>query len=183
MKATGIVRRIDDLGRVVIPKEMRRTLRIKEGDPLEIFVSEDGGVILHKYSAMTDLTEIANQFTESLSKASGHPALICDRDTVVSVHGAPKKEYLNRRVPAAMLQNMEERATIIITDKRDIQTSFFEGISAESISAMMITPVIAHGDVMGGVIIFATDNKTTLGDTEKKLSQAAATVLGKQLEH
>ncbi len=182
MKATGIVRRIDDLGRVVIPKEMRRTLRIKEGDPLEIFVSEDGGVILHKYSAMTDLTEIATHFTESLSKASGMPTLICDRDTVVAVNGVPKKDYMNRRIPAPLLGAMEERATVIITDKREIQAMFFEGLHAESISAMMITPVIARGDIMGGIILFATDNKTTLGDTEKKLSQAAASVLGRQLE-
>jgi LytS/YehU family sensor histidine kinase len=81
-----------------------------------------------------------------------------------------------------MLQNMEERATVVLTDKREIQAAFFEGISAEAISSMMITPVIAHGDVMGGIILFATDNKTTLSDTEKKLSQAAATVLGRQLE-
>lgn len=182
MKATGIVRRIDDLGRVVIPKEMRRTLRIKEGDPLEIFVSEDGGVILHKYSAMTDLTEIASQFTESLSKASGLPTLICDRDTVVAAGGVHKKDFMNRRIPAPLLQTMEERATVIITDKREIQGLFFEGTDADTVSSMMITPVIAHGDIMGGIILFATDNKTTLGETEKKLSQAAASVLGRQLE-
>lgn len=182
MKATGIVRRIDDLGRVVIPKEMRRTLRIKEGDPLEIFVSEDGGVILHKYSAMTDLTDIASQFAESLSKASGHPTLISDRDTVVAVNGVHKKDFIGHRIPAPLLQQIEERATIIISDKKEIQAMFFEGADASSVCSMMVTPVIAHGDIMGSVILFTTDNKTMLGETEKKLSQAAASVLGRQLE-
>lgn len=182
MKATGIVRRIDDLGRVVIPKEMRRTLRIKEGDPLEIFVSEDGGVILHKYSAMTDLGEIAVQFSESLTKASGLPTLISDRDTVIAVSGASKKEYNGHRIPPALLQLLEERATQIIEDHREIQTYFFEGCDPSAISGMIVTPIIAHGDIMGSVILFTEDSKTVLGETEKKLSQAAASVLGRQLE-
>ena len=94
MKATGVVRRIDDLGRVVIPKEIRKTLRIKEGDPLEIFTEKDGGIILRKYSPIGELTEFATGYAETLSKTTGHIAFITDKDTVIAVSGGSKKEYL-----------------------------------------------------------------------------------------
>src|SRR5690606_11016659 len=88
MKATGIVRRIDDLGRVVIPKEIRRTLRIREGDPLEIFVDRDGEVILKKYSPIGELGDFAKEYAESLHESTGHITMICDRDTIIAVAGA-----------------------------------------------------------------------------------------------
>ena len=96
MKATGIVRRIDDLGRVVIPKEIRRTLRIREGDPLEIYTEKDGGVIFRKYSPMGDLQEFASQMCESVSAATGHITAIADRDGIIALHGAPRKELLDK---------------------------------------------------------------------------------------
>ena len=92
MKATGIVRRIDDLGRVVVPKEIRRTLRIREGDPLEIFTDREGQVILKKYSPIGELSEFATGYAETLSKTTGHIACITDKDTVIAVSGGPKKE-------------------------------------------------------------------------------------------
>ena len=101
MKATGIVRRIDDLGRVVIPKEIRRTLRIREGDPLEIFTDREGGVILKKYSPIGELTDFSKEYAESLQQAIGHIVLISDKDTFVSASGAPKKDYLDRRCRTA----------------------------------------------------------------------------------
>jgi AbrB family transcriptional regulator, stage V sporulation protein T len=88
MKATGIVRRIDDLGRVVIPKEIRRTLRIREGDPLEIFVDRDGEVILKKYSPISELGDFAKEYAEALYDSLGNPILICDRDTYIAVAGS-----------------------------------------------------------------------------------------------
>ena len=91
MKATGIVRRIDDLGRVVIPKEIRRTLRIREGDPLEIYTEKDGEVIFKKYSPMGDLTEFAAQICESMGKNTGHIAAVCDRDAIIAVYGAQRR--------------------------------------------------------------------------------------------
>ena len=100
MKATGIVRRIDDLGRVVIPKEIRRTLRIREGDPLEIFVDREGEVILKKYSPIGELSDFAQEYAESLQQSTGHIAIITDRDVVVAVAGASKKEWLQRGVTA-----------------------------------------------------------------------------------
>ena len=98
MKATGVVRRIDDLGRIVIPKEIRKTLRIREGDPLEIFTDKEGEIILKKYSPIGELSEFATQYTEALAKTTGHIACISDKDTIIAVSGAPKKEYLEKSV-------------------------------------------------------------------------------------
>ena len=88
MKATGIVRRIDDLGRIVIPKEIRRTLRIKEGDPLEIFTDRQGEVIFKKYSPISELQSFAAEYAETLQRTSSMPVFICDRDEIIAVSGA-----------------------------------------------------------------------------------------------
>src|SRR5690554_308699 len=114
MKATGIVRRIDDLGRVVIPKEIRRTLRIREGDPLEIFVDQDGEVILKKYSALEELSDFAQEYADSLHESTGHIALITDRDVVVAVAGASKKEWLRKPVPPIVEQACQERRSMLL---------------------------------------------------------------------
>jgi len=116
MKATGIVRRIDDLGRVVIPKEIRRTLRIREGDPLEIFVDREGEVILKKYSPIGELGDFAKEYADSLYEALGHIACIADRDTIVAVSGAPKKEFINKPIGPAIEKVMEERKAVVINN-------------------------------------------------------------------
>ena len=105
MKATGIVRRIDDLGRVVIPKEIRRTMRIREGDPLEIFTDRDGEVIFKKYSPIGELGEFAVQYAETLSKTSGHSVCITDKESVIAVSGASKKEILEKRISSSLAFN------------------------------------------------------------------------------
>lgn len=117
MKATGIVRRIDDLGRVVIPKEIRRTLRIREGDPLEIFTDREGGVILKKYSPIGELTDFSKEYAESLQQAIGHIILISDKDAFISVSGGSKKEYVERKVSQELEKIMEERKAILITEQ------------------------------------------------------------------
>ena len=96
MKATGIVRRVDDLGRIVIPKEIRRTLRIREGDPLEIYTEKDGGVIFRKYSPMGDLQEFASQMCESVGTATGRITVVTDRDSIIALHGAPRRELMDK---------------------------------------------------------------------------------------
>ena len=111
MKATGIVRRIDDLGRVVIPKEIRRTLRIREGDPLEIYTEKDGEVIFKKYSPMGDLGEFAGQICEAIGKNTGYIAAVCDRDAIIAVHGVQKRELLDKRCS----QELDGAATAIRT--------------------------------------------------------------------
>ena len=182
MKATGIVRRIDDLGRVVIPKEIRRTLHIREGDPLEIYTSEDGGVVLRKYSAMSDLTDFANGYAESLSKACGHPTCITDRDSIVAVAGTVKKEYMSRRISKQLENVMEDRSTVL-TDNTSRNLIPITEDDKKSYSSQVITPILAHGDAVGSVIILSEDGKSNMGEVEKKLTQAAAGVLGRQMEH
>ncbi|MDG1579345.1 stage V sporulation T C-terminal domain-containing protein, partial [Bacillus cereus] len=121
MKATGIVRRIDDLGRVVIPKEIRRTLRIREGDPLEIFVDRDGEVILKKYSPISELGDFAKEYADALFDSLGHSILICDRDTYIAVSGSSKKEYLNKSISDLLERTMDQRNSVLEESKKEIQ--------------------------------------------------------------
>lgn len=177
MKATGIVRRIDDLGRVVIPKEIRRTLRIREGDPLEIFVDRDGEVILKKYSPISELSDFAKEYAEALFDSLGSPVFICDRDAVIAVAGGSKKDYLNKNISDLIERTMEDRISILETKSSNI--SFVEGFE-ETISSYTISPIIANGDPIGAVIIYSKDQ--TIGEVEKKAAETAAGFLARQME-
>ena len=121
MKATGIVRRIDDLGRVVIPKEIRRTLRIREGDPLEIFVDRDGEVILKKYSPIGELGDFAREYAESLFESTGHITIISDRDNVITVAGGSRKDYLEKQIGSIVENSMENRKAVLETEPSDVE--------------------------------------------------------------
>lgn len=184
MKATGIVRRIDDLGRVVIPKEIRRTLRIREGDPLEIFVDREGEVILKKYSPIGELGDFAKEYADSLSEATGHIACICDRDTIIAVAGAPKKEFLNKPVGSAIEKVMEERKTILIN--KPSEHSFCKDCCEDDedckLSAEVIAPIIAEGDPIGAVVLCSKEDSIEMGEMEVKLVETAAGFLAKQME-
>lgn len=182
MKATGIVRRIDDLGRVVIPKEIRRTLRIREGDPLEIFTDDDGDVILKKYSAMGVIADFAFQYAESIAKASGHIACVTDRDSVIAVAGAPKKEFFEKKISHQLEKVMEDRVSILVKSKGEGFISVLEDDKLDKYYSQVITPIITHGDPIGSVILLSMDSKMVMGEVESKLAQTAASVLGKQLE-
>lgn len=178
MKATGIVRRIDDLGRVVIPKEIRRTLRIREGDPLEIFVDRDGEVILKKYSPIGELGDFAKEFVDSLYENLSLTSIITDRDIVIAVAGASKKEYLEKPIGKIVEQSMESRRTIIETNQGNyslIKDAY------ESYSSYVIAPIIAGGDPIGSVIVIGKDD-TKIGVTEVKLVETSASFLAKQME-
>lgn len=181
MKATGIVRRIDDLGRVVIPKEIRRTLRIREGDPLEIFTDRDGQIILKKYSPIGELGLFAKQYAEALSQTSGHTICISDKDQVIAVSGGSKKELLDKRISQELEQLINDRVTIIATrDERDY-VPILEGNQDKSYESEVISPIIAEGDAIGAVIILSKNNKK-MEEVEEKLAQSAAGFLGKQME-
>ncbi|MCI1591555.1 MULTISPECIES: stage V sporulation protein T [Heyndrickxia] len=177
MKATGIVRRIDDLGRVVIPKEIRRTLRIREGDPLEIFVDRDGEVILKKYSPISELSDFAKEYAEALYDSLGSQILICDRDAVISVAGVSKKDYLNKNIGSPVEKVMDDRTTQIVTQKG--QVSLIDGFE-EELSSYTISPIVANGDPIGAVIIFSKDR--TLGEVEQKAAETASAFLARQME-
>ena len=178
MKDTGIVRRIDDLGRVVIPKEIRRTMRIREGDPLEIFTDNDGEVIFKKYSPIGELSSFAGQYGEVLFKTGGYPVIICDRDHVISVAGVSKKELIERRVSASLEDMIENRRSYAYpgTEKK-LQP--VEGVDHYS---LVQYPIIASGDVCGSVMYLMNKPGDTAGDSEQKLIAAAAAFLGRQME-
>lgn len=178
MKATGIVRRIDDLGRVVIPKEIRRTLRIREGDPLEIFVDRGGEVILKKYSPIGELSDFAQEYADSLHETTGHVTLITDRDTVVAVAGASTKQWLGRHITPLIEKAMETRQAF--ETRKDPGQS---GVQDEwDFVHKVVAPIIAEGDPIGAVILGSQDANVTLGEMEKKLAETAAGFLAKQME-
>lgn len=184
MKATGIVRRIDDLGRVVIPKEIRRTLRIREGDPLEIFVDREGEVILKKYSPIRELGEFAKEYADSLFEATGHITCIADRDSIIAVAGASKKEYLNKSIGPAVEQAMEERKTIQIGTAGEPTASKTSDNQDEDykVTSEVVAPIISQGDPIGAVILMSKDANIKMGDLEIKLVETAAGFLAKQME-
>lgn len=178
MKATGIVRRIDDLGRVVIPKEIRRTLHIREGDPLEIFTASDGEVIFKKYSPMGEISEFSGQYSEVLSRASGLPVLITDRDRVTSAAGIAKKTVLEKGVSPALEKLMEDRTSYIRTSSSEPLHPLDDSL----LTASLAFPIIGSGDISGSVVFLAGENGALPSDIEVKLAQVAASFLGKQME-
>jgi AbrB family transcriptional regulator (stage V sporulation protein T) len=179
MKATGIVRRIDDLGRVVIPKEIRRTLRIREGDPLEIYVDRDGEVILKKYSPIGELGEFAKEYAESLHEGTGHVTLIVDRDVVIAVSGPAKKEYQDKAIGAAVEQAMENRRTWMEPNKGEHEIC---KDAPETYSSLCVAPIVAAGDPIGAVILLSKQEQVKMGQLELKMAETAAAFLAKQME-
>ncbi|HEX5564219.1 MAG TPA: stage V sporulation protein T [Sporosarcina sp.] len=177
MKATGIVRRIDDLGRVVIPKEIRRTLRIREGDPLEIFTDRDGEVILKKYSPISELGEFAKEYAETLYETLGIPALISDRDEMIAVAGLSKKDYLNRQLTREVEEMLSSRK--MVTEKLEKSVEWVPG-QVEQVKSYCIAPIIAGGDTIGGVYLLSKVH--FIGDVEQKAAETAAHFLAKQME-
>ncbi|MGG4142053.1 stage V sporulation protein T [Paenibacillus algorifonticola] len=179
MKATGIVRRIDDLGRVVIPKEIRRTLRIREGDPLEIFVDRDGEVILKKYSPIGELGDFAKEYAESLFESTNHVALISDRDTIIAVAGASKKDLLDKQVGPILESCMENRKAVAETTPGAYE--MIKDIS-DTFSAFVVAPIIAGGDPIGTVVLLSKDEAVKMSIMEQKMAETAAGFLAKQME-
>lgn len=178
MKATGIVRRIDDLGRVVIPKEIRRTMRIREGDPLEIYTSNDGEVIFKKYSAIGEMSENATQVADIMHKLAGCPVVVFDRDHVVATSGVTKREFQERRVSPELEELMESRKQYYA---EDTDKTFYpvEGVEQPSLAAM---PILSAGDVTGAVAFLSDGSKQTISELQKSLVSAAAQFLGRQVE-
>ena len=178
MKATGIVRRIDDLGRVVIPKEIRRTMRIREGDPLEIYTDADGEVIFKKYSPMGELSEFTSQYADVLHRATNMPVIITDRDHVISCSGLPKKDTIDRHISKELEEIMENRSSFVAGSDKGILMPV-EGLDR---NAAIAYPIVGGGDVSGAVILLFNENGSAPTQSEVKLAQVAASFLGKQTE-
>lgn len=181
MKATGIVRRIDDLGRVVIPKEIRRTLRIREADPLEIFTDREGEIILKKYSPIGELSNFAKEYAEALAAASGHSVCITDRDQVIAAAGGIKKDTIGHPVTGQLEEVMNDRTHVVsVSDGKKPVKITNDDTGCEL--PQVISPILCEGDVIGAVILRCKDPKGRIGETEQVLAKCAAGFMGRQME-
>lgn len=181
MKATGIVRRIDDLGRIVVPKEIRRTLRLREGTPLEIFTDREGEIILKKYSPMVELTAFAGQYAEAMAQSTGLMVCITDRDQVIAVAGGPKKDILQKNISRQLEQLINERQSVCAgKDEKNFIPLVTEEL--EGVTAQVVTAIICEGDAIGAVAILSREPRARFGEMEMKLAATAAGFLGRQME-
>ncbi|MBR1568844.1 MAG: stage V sporulation protein T [Lachnospiraceae bacterium] len=181
MRATGIVRRIDDLGRVVVPKEIRRTLRIREGDPLEIFTDKDGEIILKKYSPIGELNTFAQQYVDATAQIIGRIVCVSDRDQIIAVSGAPKREFIGKSLDKELEEAINDREAILAKkgEKRYIKIL---SNSDEEYEGEIVQTILCEGDAIGAVIILSRSEEESLGETERKAAVIAANFLGRQME-
>ena len=179
MKATGIVRRVDDLGRIVIPKEIRRTLKIREGDPLEIYTEKDGGVLFRKYSPMGDLQDFAAQICESIGANTGHVAAVADRDTIIALSGAPKRELMDKPNSQELDKLMEQRKNYRYQQGEALLKAT-EG--SDKYHLGVASPILSQGDLMGSVLLLLEEGDAPLQEADQCLARTAAGFLGRQME-
>lgn len=182
MKATGIVRRIDDLGRVVIPKEIRRTMRIKEGDPLEIFTDRGGEIILKKYSPIKELSEFASEYAESLYETLGFDCVITDADSIVAVSGVFDKEYLSTRINSDLESIIEKRIVYNSLEEKEVIRISIEQANIKKYISQVIVPIISQGDPIGTIIFMSQKGDAEIGEVEINVLKTAANFLAKQME-
>ena len=181
MKATGIVRRIDDLGRIVVPKEIRRTLRIREGDPLEIFTSREGEIMLKKYSPVGELGEFATSYAEALAQTANALACITDRDYIIAVAGAGRKELEGEHLSRHVEELMEKRGTFTFEDVYSELPLMNKDWKSDYKTAVLST-ITCNGDCQGVVILLGNENKSVGLEALKALALSAASFLSKQME-
>lgn len=183
MKATGIVRRIDDLGRIVVPKEIRRTLRVREGEPMEIFTGREGEIVLKKYSPMCDLTRFAREYAQVLSQMTGFLVCVSDQDQILAASGAGQKEYEGKEISHELEDAIAKRETFCFGGKEKGKIKITAEESGEE-NVKVIVPIISMGDAIGAVTLLDTGKQTTVGSMEdaKIMVQVAAGFLGKQME-
>ena len=181
MKATGIVRRIDDLGRIVVPKEIRRTLRIREGDPLEIFTSREGEIMLKKYSPIGELGEVAGSYAEALAQAADALVCITDRDYLVAAAGGGKKELEGEHLSPEVEALMEKRGTFVVKDVHEELPLVTKDWTSDHKGAVLST-IICNGDCQGAVIVVSKSDNPQKLETFQMLTQSAASFMGKHME-
>lgn len=175
MRATGIIRRIDELGRVVIPKEIRRTMRLREGEELEIFASNEE-LVLKKYSEVKTLTDFSRDYAEAIVMSLNNPVIVTDTDAVIAAVGSGVKDYNGKHLASSIDSILQERKTVIYKNQECVP--IIEGENSEWIS-QIIAPIIVAGDIYGSIIMLSNN---TLGDTELKIMNTASLFVGKQIE-
>ena len=183
MKATGIVRRIDDLGRVVVPKEIRHTMRIREGQAMEIYTGREGEIILKKYSPIEELAECAAGFTKSISTVTGCLVCVSDQEQIVAANGKEQKNYLGKSSSSRLEEAILNRKTVLARPGEKAYFSILENTDNTTPLPELIFPILSSGDAIGSVILCGKDRESLPGDTEKKLLQVAATYLGREMEN
>lgn len=181
MKATGIVRRIDDLGRIVIPKEIRRTMRIREGDPMEIFTSREGEILLKKYSPVGELGEFAATIAESMAQTLGELVCVSDRDYVVAAAGSGKKDFEGKLLDTQLQNAIDNRCNQVVADNK---TNFIKVVQDDEkdYESQVIATILSHGDCIGAVIILSKNKSRTQDDFLLQLAKTVASFLGKHME-
>ena len=179
MKATGIVRRIDDLGRIVIPKEIRRTLRIRETDPMEIYTDMDGQIVLKKYSPMGDITVFAGEYAESMAQNTGMTVAITDRDQVIAAAGNEKKHIQGKQISRELNDIMDERKSVAAGHGESAYVMVVPDYECEQEA---VSPIICAGDVLGTVVMLTAEKNHKFGDKEKCMVKVAADFLGKHMD-
>lgn len=177
MKATGIVRRIDDLGRIVVPKEIRRTLRIREGDSLEIYTSSEGSIVLKKYSPIVELSEFASEFAQALSYTLDTSVIVCDKDRVIAAEGENKRQYENRHISKKIEAAIEKR---VLQQQNENVLPVYESEDITQISSQMIRPVLSEGITIGAIIL-NDPNKEAFGEAAQRSVDVAALFIGMQM--
>lgn len=182
MKATGIVRKIDELGRIVIPKEIRKTLRIREGDPLEIYTDREGQIILKKYSPIGELSEFSQEYCEALYESTGFIAMISDRDTIIAMSKGSKKEYIEKKISPELERIIEGKNTYVNGKDNEIVKIIYEDESPDIYSAQVIAPIVMEGEALGSVILLSYEKGNRMEEVEVKLAETGAGFLSKQME-
>lgn len=183
MRATGIVRKIDELGRVVIPKEIRRTLRIREGDPLEIYTDHDGEVVLKKYSPIGEIAAIAKDYTDSLHRTLGHIVLISDRDSVVAVSGASKRDQFEKSLSAEADNLLKERIPLLrnLADGERMIPLIADDV-IEQYTCQLLLPIVADAEVVGGLMLVSRENGARMTNVDQKVAETTCVIIGRQME-
>ena len=181
MKATGIVRRIDDLGRIVIPKEIRRTMRIREGDPMEIFTSREGEILLKKYSPVGELGEFAGALAESMAQALGSLVCVTDRDYVIAVAGSGKKEFEGKLLDEQLQTAIDERVYRVCGNDKKGFLKIVQDDNKEC-ERQAIATILSHGDSIGAVVVLCKENDTNTDEALLQVAKTAAGFLGRHME-
>ena len=180
MKATGMIRKIDDLGRIVIPKELRKNLKIKTGEPLEIFIDDEGDLIFKKYLPMLDISEISEQIATILSEVTGYNCIITDTNSVLVAIGKNVKEYIGKEISMELYEIMEERVILSTKNEKSINITK-EDMKLKHIS-QIVAPIISDADAIGAIVLFSNDYNKKITDNEYQLLKVLTKYIGKQGE-
>lgn len=182
MKDTGIIRRIDELGRIVIPKEMRKTLRLNVGTQMEIYTNPTGELILKKYSAISDIKDYAQIFCQALAEGGEKGVLICDTDTVLACNNVSKKDYLNKAISLDLEKLIFERKNYLLNVNENATTYPLVENDKTTYYSQIIVPIIVSSDIVGAIVLLSSNKDLIFTTNDVKIVQTVANILNKMLE-